>query len=466
MTTLEQLEQRIDEVSRQLAAGAGSIAPVQNFDFTTVDDLGRIGANLPGGVVAPNVDTYIDQYVHVGDSDDGAAVARAIADLGPSGGVIGARRRAYGFAAPWPSLAGRRSITIVGKGGLTAGAEAATRFIYSGAADPFVDARSSYGVRLIDLQVTQTNPAFTGKLLDWSHSTASDAAYGGVERCTLGGQQGGANNASAILSFDNAINCRAISSLFGYARRSIRGADVAGNYSNRHVVFDCSFGNTLEAPIQDFAQGCSIISCTFEPLIGGSAGAYLTNAIASTGLVILGGWMGDANATGKWVQFSGNALIVAGVYFSQGLTGVELGPSSFGNAVVCNEFDILTNAVVVGANCRDNVVAPNTYNGVTNKLVNNGLDEPNLRTVRGIVNSAGGIVQGAGFTVTHPSTGIYFVTYSAGFPAEPAVTVTPRDDSRWKVAAAGDGGAVEIAFTNASNLAVDTGFSFHAIGPR
>jgi hypothetical protein len=46
----------------------------------------------------------------------------------------------------------------------------------------------------------------------------------------------------------------------------------------------------------------------------------------------------------------------------------------------------------------------------------------------GIVNTDGSIIAGKGFTVRHPSTGIYTVTYPAGtFPGakHPVITVTP-----------------------------------------
>ena len=48
----------------------------------------------------------------------------------------------------------------------------------------------------------------------------------------------------------------------------------------------------------------------------------------------------------------------------------------------------------------------------------------NLRIVRGIVNTSGGIYNGTGFTITHTSTGNYTITFSPAFADAPSLTIT------------------------------------------
>lgn len=47
------------------------------------------------------------------------------------------------------------------------------------------------------------------------------------------------------------------------------------------------------------------------------------------------------------------------------------------------------------------------------------------RQIAGRISSAGAILSGSGFTVTHTTAGIYLLTFTTAFPAPPVVMATP-----------------------------------------
>ena len=50
--------------------------------------------------------------------------------------------------------------------------------------------------------------------------------------------------------------------------------------------------------------------------------------------------------------------------------------------------------------------------------------QENLRIIRGVFSATGSIIVGAGFSVTHTSTGVYTITFTTSFPSAPAATAT------------------------------------------
>ena len=96
-------------------------------------------------------------------------------------------------------------------------------------------------------------------------------------------------------------------------------------------------------------------------------------------------------------------------------------------------------------------------------------EEP-LRIIRGKVGSAGSLVLGAGYTVTHNGTGSYTVTFTTPFTGAPVVTANQEQPSGLAV------GAIEVNFPMTTSVRFllfdDTGslsdenFQFIAIGPR
>lgn len=89
-----------------------------------------------------------------------------------------------------------------------------------------------------------------------------------------------------------------------------------------------------------------------------------------------------------------------------------------------------------------------------------------LRTIRGFVNSSGDIVHGAGYSSVRDSTGVFTVTFTTAFSANPTLTANVVGDA---------GGMVYINTVSTSAIQVVTydkdgtlanrGFMFHVIGP-
>lgn len=92
-----------------------------------------------------------------------------------------------------------------------------------------------------------------------------------------------------------------------------------------------------------------------------------------------------------------------------------------------------------------------------------------LMIVRGIINASGGIDSGEGFTVNHPSTGVYDLTFTNNFADAPAVVATIFDPAAVYlviVTATGVAGCSFKTVTVPGNVNGDAKFSFVAIGQR
>jgi hypothetical protein len=96
--------------------------------------------------------------------------------------------------------------------------------------------------------------------------------------------------------------------------------------------------------------------------------------------------------------------------------------------------------------------------------------QENLRIVRGVLNSSGGIIVGSGFTASHPSSGTYTVTFSPAFSAPPAVTVSGESGGAVPIVATTDGVTANAAsfklFYSTTGGANDAPLHFTAIGPK
>ncbi len=98
------------------------------------------------------------------------------------------------------------------------------------------------------------------------------------------------------------------------------------------------------------------------------------------------------------------------------------------------------------------------------------ISEENLRIVRGVVDAAGTILEGKGFTVDHSLLGTYDVTFNVPFSGTPAITATVQTGGFAKV--------VNVTSINTSSATIvtheirdggfneDRQFNFIAIGPR
>ena len=87
-----------------------------------------------------------------------------------------------------------------------------------------------------------------------------------------------------------------------------------------------------------------------------------------------------------------------------------------------------------------------------------------LSIVYGWVASDGTVWHGSGFTSTRTGTGQYTVTYNTSFGGRPAVVFFPDDNLvDWTI---NGNSSFSITVRNASGSAVDSEFSFIAIGPE
>lgn len=129
---------------------------------------------------------------------------------------------------------------------------------------------------------------------------------------------------------------------------------------------------------------------------------------------------------------------------------------------------------LTGSAFASNVNLPGKFvqEGGLNVVVSNTNDTQSLAIVRGVVLSTGSIDTGVGFSVAHPSTGIYNITITAGFNDRPAITATYNSAS----GAFSPNGFINVLYPQGNTFqvqvfasngnAVDATFSFIAIGQR
>lgn len=82
--------------------------------------------------------------------------------------------------------------------------------------------------------------------------------------------------------------------------------------------------------------------------------------------------------------------------------------------------------------------------------------------VGGIVSSTGTIIGGSGFTVAHPSTGVYTVTFTTAFGAQPVVLVTAFSAFVELVLASTSASQFQINTLNPSGTLINAAFNFQA----
>jgi hypothetical protein len=96
-------------------------------------------------------------------------------------------------------------------------------------------------------------------------------------------------------------------------------------------------------------------------------------------------------------------------------------------------------------------------------------EEP-LRVIRGKVSAAGALTAGFGFTVAHPSTGVYTITYTSPFTGTPVVTANANGPTSlvpcFVIVPSSSTSSVELIVNDFTNVVRDRSFDFIAIGPR
>ena len=235
-----------------------------------------------------------------------ADLAAAKATLGATGGRIVLPRGAFQILSP-PAFNETRNIVLEGAGGQTAGAQAATSIIYKGTGARAIDARSSFGFKLRDLQLYYDQAAFTGALVDFSQSIAQDAAYMGIEDVYLGGL--GVSGAT-LLKLTKSISGSFSRVTFDRGAYHVRGLTSGTDYANGHVFTGCTFVNAASRCIGAAGEAWSFNGCVFQQLQNGQAGAYIQDQGLARSLSFTGCWMGDALGGSNWLHHVGHGFDV------------------------------------------------------------------------------------------------------------------------------------------------------------
>ncbi|HXD00539.1 MAG TPA: hypothetical protein VN048_14445, partial [Verrucomicrobiae bacterium] len=190
-----------------------------------------------------------------------------------------------------------------------------------------------------------------------------------------------------------------------------------------------------------------------------SARLDLGNDSANSKLALFGGSGGiGLGANGNQLMFN---LSAEGGRFSfmSAPGGTELATlNSFGN------LGIGTTAPTARLDVRGDIAL-----GSSGQYLAPGAQE-DLRIIRGVITAAGGIIVGTGFTVSHPSSGYYTVTFTQAFNgAAPAVTATADSGGSAPIFATTAGATssyVNFKTFNNTGAANDAPIHFIAIGPR
>ena len=240
-----------------------------------------------------------------------------------------------------------------------------------------------------------------------------------------------------------------------------------GGGDNNHVNTNATFavvGGGSNNTIDTNAQ-CVV-------LVGGQL-----NTVSSSGhFSTIGG--GKANTIGVLAQYAtipgGAANIAAGNFsFATGVGAQALHDGSF----VWNDSSGLSTAFLSTGTDQFSVHAAGGARFVTGsagvKLGSSGQyfapgGQENLRIIRGVVDSSGNILHGAGFTVARTGTGAYTVTFSGSFADFPAVTVSAQSGVARMATTTnvGTSSAQIRTFdgTTGTGAAVDAQFHFIAVG--
>jgi hypothetical protein len=310
-----------------------------------------------------------------GTTDDLLAIQSAIAALPASGGTLFFPRGNYACSGTL-TFDSKRSVILAGEGGLSGGAQPASRVFYTGTGARFISARSTSGFTIRDLAVSYTQSGFTGALVDLSAlSGGFDTALARIEGSLIG--SGGPSLRTArLLDLDKAISSSFEDVSFSGGDVAVRGKSVATTYSNVISFRSCMFVYQQTVHVKNAGQAWSFDNCTFEQLYpGGTSGggvAYLQDAgLVANSLSFNGCWFGDANSTGTWITFRGAGLSVRGCYISAAARGVSVeGPSTIGVDISANCFTSMAKGIEFsGVNNSDVVVLANQFNGVTNWIV-------------------------------------------------------------------------------------------------
>jgi hypothetical protein len=299
-----------------------------------------------------------------------AALVAALEVCGETGGTIRVPAGTYSFARPI-NLGGRRSIIIEGDGAATGGATAATRLNYTGSGNGvFINLNSARGCLVSRLQLTHSDPQFTGTYLSCVNDRGSDPAFCALLDCVVGSAAG---TGTTHLNLDKCIEFTAERCNFLSGNPSVRGR-LPGSYANVIRFRDCQWQGSRSVPVQGGGEAWTFEGCTFEPLVSGAAGGLYSAGPSSAfnGLVVIGCWFGDATTGGTWLDLCANAALISGNVIGgneRAVTGIAL-RQTVGVQISANLFTHLLVGIDFGQSCQAIVVQANICNTVGTGLRN------------------------------------------------------------------------------------------------
>lgn len=260
----------------------------------------------------------------------------------------------------------------------------------------------------------------------------------------------------------------------------IQGTDP-GAQSNAYVSFYDSSSNAI-GYVGDGSSGDSNVflgSYVGDVGLVTTPGGRVLNAQAN-GALRLGTSSGDYR---QFILGGGNSEgYLYGSYASLG-DGIHMGYNYYADASGANRIlhpDGGTSRITVGYGSISLATAPAFGGPPVDRLVveSSGrvtvgsrpviTGEENLRLVRGEVSTAGAISRGSGFTVAHPGTGAYTITFTPSFASPPTCTVTAFGGTTGDFAQVTTvtNAQATIVIENRSGGTNDQAFHFIAVGPR
>lgn len=296
---------------------------------------------------------------------------------------------------------------------------------------------------------SQTSPLALATDLDCVYVSGVDLYYndgnGNQVRLTQSGAVAGSPGSIANLVSPASASYNSVGSTFVWQSGANTPANMDGaSYILRNLTAN-SKGLTL-APPNAMAADYSIVLPTLP-----SSLSFLT--IDSSGNM------------GTLVQAGGitGSMIAAATIQGSNVAAATITGGAGGN---------LAAATIDTTNIANNINLPGSPQGNGKYLVLNfsNITGTNLAVMRGIVNSAGTVLFGEGFTVAHPSTGTYTISFTSAFGDTPAVNITPRNTAGAVQNNAVLGAQSTIAFNmfifNIAGTLIDADFNFMAIGVR
>jgi hypothetical protein len=231
------------------------------------------------------------------------------------------------------SVAGRRSVILKGAGGLSAGAQARSQLSVAGAAGTsLLNMQGSLGCRLEDVQLLYSNAGFTGSPVD-----AQDSAFCGIERCYIGGA-GGAASALGVVKTKNSQGLSIRDTVLSSAQHGVIGKELTGDFVTALSMDNVTFTGMTVANVRNPHHGWTLKSCIHQQLVSGNAGGIYSD-FPVYGLTVLGGWMGDANALGDWINVFGYGVYILGTIIGAGLCGVRTDNGDIVGARISAQFE-------------------------------------------------------------------------------------------------------------------------------